>query len=61
MLLDTAAVALGREWRKIPNEKLNDLHSAQNSRVIRSEQRRGVACSAHGGTAEVLTELGGET
>ena len=61
LLLDTAAIALVREWRKLPNEALHDLHSAQNIRVIRSEQKRGGACSTCGGTAELQAGLSGET
>jgi hypothetical protein len=52
-LLDTAAIALVREWRKLPNEELHDLHSAQNIQVIRSEQKRGGACRTCGGGSRV--------
>jgi len=61
ILLDSAAVGLVREWGKISDEKRNDLHSAQNIRVIRSEQKMGGGCSTYGWTGDVQTGLGGET
>jgi len=36
------------EWRKLHNEELNDLHSTNILRVIKS-RKIGAACSAYGG------------
>ena len=54
-------VSENREWRKLHNEKLNDLYSSSNIvRVIKSRRMSG-ACSTYGGEKRRIWGFGGET
>jgi hypothetical protein len=51
-----------REWRKLHNEELNDLHCSSNIvRVIIEKNEMGGACSAYGGEERRIQGFGGET
>ena len=52
------------EWRKLPNEELNNLYSSPSIvRVIKSRRMNemGGACSAYGGGERCVQGFGGET
>jgi hypothetical protein len=49
------------EWRRLHNEKLNDLYSSPNIiRVIKLRRMR-LACSTYGGNERCTQDFGGET
>jgi hypothetical protein len=51
-----------REWGKLHNEELNDLHSSRNIvRVIKIENLMGGACSGYGEEERRIQGSGGET
>jgi len=56
-----------REWRKLRNEKLNDLYSSPsavgviNSRRMKFENEMGEACSMYGGKERHIQGFGGES
>jgi hypothetical protein len=50
-----------REWRKIHNEELNDLHSPSIVRVMKSIRMRLAGHVTRMGRREVYTGFGGET
>jgi len=56
-------VEVTREWRKLRNEKLNDLYSSPNNvwgdNIEKNEM--GGACSAFGGEERRIQGFGGET
>jgi hypothetical protein len=47
------------EWRKLHNEKLNDLYSSPN--VVRVIKSRRMRCSAYGAKESHIQGFGGET
>jgi hypothetical protein len=50
------------EWRKLPNEELNDLYfSSKIVRVIKSRRMRWGACSTYGGEERRIQSFGGKT
>jgi poly(A) polymerase Pap1 len=49
------------EWRKLHNEKLQDLYSSPKIESDKLENEMGGACSADGGGERSVYGLGGET
>jgi hypothetical protein len=56
-----------REWRKLRNEKLNDLYSSPNAVGVRNSRMKfeknemGEACNMYGGKERHIQGFGGES